>query len=48
MDQQTKSPTYSAQDALALLEAAWAYYAPETPVEIDDEEPELFQYHAAA
>ncbi len=48
MDQQTKSPTDSAQDALALLEAAWAYYTPESPTKTDDKEPELFQYHAAA
>lgn len=48
MDQQTKSPKVSAQDALEILEAAWAYYTPEPVAVTEDKEPELFQYHAAA
>lgn len=48
MDQKTETSKVTAQDALAILDEAWAYYTPEEAAVEETEEPELFQYHAAA
>ncbi len=46
MSKDTSERKTDAQDALELLEQAWAYYTPE-PVKVD-KEPELFEYANAA
>ena len=50
MDTSNTSPKANAdaQKALELLAEAWAYFTPDAAVKLDDEEPDLFQYHAAA
>lgn len=42
------SPRIPAQEALALLEQAWAYYTPESVPAAQEEQPDLFQYANAA
>ncbi|CAN0587173.1 unnamed protein product [Ectocarpus sp. 12 AP-2014] len=44
----TTAPKTPAQLALDALDQAWAYFAPEPVAQLDDQEPDLFQYHAAA
>lgn len=46
MSKDTSERKADAQDALELLEQAWAYYTPE-PAKAD-KEPELFEYANAA
>ncbi|WP_172677882.1 hypothetical protein [Ruegeria sp. 6PALISEP08] len=46
MSTATSKQKVDAQEALKLLEQAWAYYTPE-PVQAD-KEPELFEYANAA
>jgi predicted RNase H-like HicB family nuclease len=38
----------SAEDALRILEEAWAYYTPEPTPRPAEQEPRLFQYYDAA
>ena len=49
MQEKNADSKSKAAEALAVLEQAWAYYAPE-PVHVDDaqHEPELFEYANAA
>ncbi len=48
MQKESQNSKLSAKDALALLEQAWAYYAPE-PAPVDTQhEPDLFEYANAA
>ncbi|UUV06369.1 MULTISPECIES: hypothetical protein [Ruegeria] len=46
MSKETSKRKTDAQEALDLLEQAWAYYTPE-PAKAD-KEPELFEYANAA
>ncbi|WP_162946776.1 hypothetical protein [Ruegeria sp. EL01] len=48
MNTKNHSPKCDADEALKLLEQAWAYYTPE-PVLVDKQpEPRLFEYANAA
>lgn len=44
----TDSPRTPAQEALNLLNQAWAYYEPEPVMVAKEEQPDLFQYANAA
>ncbi|MGR3805407.1 hypothetical protein [Marinibacterium profundimaris] len=42
------APAVEVQHALDILNEAWAYYSPEPAIVQNDEEPDLFEYYAAA
>lgn len=46
----TRTDSDAAREALRLLDEAWAYYTPEPPVRLaeEDEDRPLFQYYQAA
>ncbi|WP_170332365.1 MULTISPECIES: hypothetical protein [Alphaproteobacteria] len=48
MSIQNKKPKFDAEEALELLEQAWAYYTPEPVAPVAEQEPELFEYANAA
>ncbi|MBO9450928.1 hypothetical protein J7426_11700 [Tropicibacter sp. R16_0] len=44
----TKTGKIPAQEALKVLDQAWAYYVPEPKRPPEDRQPELFEYANAA
>ncbi|NVO56537.1 hypothetical protein HW561_12135 [Rhodobacteraceae bacterium B1Z28] len=48
MNTNTSNQKTGAEEALELLEQAWAYYTPEPLEPVTEREPELFEYANAA